>query len=153
MYVRRLLPDDLAEVTGLEQALNSGWSRGAVHEELDRPRGIQLVAYEDYGNAIVGWCCGLRVGEEAELLRISVTRSKRKCGVASTLLARFEKECREQKVASIFLEVADKNLAAKHLYEKFDYKQVSRRKAYYSRPKSDALVMNKILSRESPEKD
>ena len=107
------------------------------------------MAYEDSGNAIVGWCCGFRVGEEAELLRMSVSRSKRKCGVASTLLAQFEKECLEWKVSSIFLEVADKNLAAKHLYDKFNYKQVGKRKAYYSHPTSDALVMNKILFRES----
>lgn len=147
MYVRRLLPDDLAEVTGLEQALIPGWSRGAVHEELDRSFGLQLVAYEDYGDTIVGWCCGLRMGEEAELLRIAVIQSKRKCGVASALLAQFEKACIEQKVSSIFLEVSDKNLAAKHLYDKFNYKQVGRRKAYYSRPKSDALIMKKMLSR------
>lgn len=145
MYIRRLLPDDLAEVAGLEQALESGWTRGAVHKELDRSLGLQLVAYEDSSGRVIGWCCGLSVGDEAELLRIAVIQSKRKCGVASVLLAQFEKKCIGQEVSSIFLEVADKNLAARQLYEKYDYKQVGRRKNYYSRPKDDALVMNKML--------
>ncbi len=145
MHIRRLSSVDLAEVVALEKKSGSGWTREAVSEELDRSLGLQLVAYEDSSGRVIGWCCGLSVGDEAELLRIAVIQSKRKSGVASVLLAQFEKECIGQEVSSIFLEVADKNLAARRLYEKYDYKQVGRRKNYYSRPKDDALVMNKML--------
>ncbi len=134
-------------MTGIEGHLPHGWSENAVHVELNRQRGLQLVAYEDSIDVAIGWCCGFWLGEEAELLRIAVALAKRKCGVASALLAQFENECQEQEVTSIFLEVAGRNTAARRLYKKSGYSQVGRRAAYYSKPLDDALVMNKLFSR------
>jgi len=135
------------EVVALEQNLLAGWSNSSVREEIDRPFGLQLVAHEDCGGAVIGWCCGFRVAEEAELLRIGVAPDERQCGVASALLARFEKECGGLGIFSVFLEVAETNMAARRLYEKFSYIRVGRRKGYYSQPVDDALVLNKrILS-------
>jgi len=146
VYISRFLPENMAEVVALEQNLESGWSVGSVCREVDRPGGLQLIANGDCTGSVIGWCCGFQVGEEAELLRIGVVQSERMRGVASALLAHFENECAMLGVSSIFLEVAAANPAAQRLYSKFSYKQVGRRKGYYSQPKDDALVMNKILS-------
>ena len=147
MHIYRLLPENLAEVVALEHTMESGWVARSVCQEIDRPLGLQLVAYDDCAGTAVGWCCGFRIGEEAELLRIGVMPTERLEGVASALLVQFEKECTELGVSSIFLEVAKANMAARRLYAKFSYNQVGRRKDYYSHPIDDALVMNKIISK------
>ncbi len=148
MYIESLSPENSVAVIALEQSVESGWSDGAVRRELDRPLGLQLVAYERYAGTVIGWCCGFRVGQEAELLRIAVVLSERQRGVASALLAQFERECtgQGQGASSIFLEVAETNVAARRLYAQFSYKQVGRRKDYYKQPVDDALVLNKVLT-------
>ncbi len=145
MYIESLSPENSVAVIALEQSVESGWSGEAVRRELDRHLGLQLVACESYAGTAIGWCCGFRVGKEAELLRIAVAISERQKGVASVLLAQFEKECTGQQVSSVFLEVAETNVAARRLYAQFSYKQVGRRKDYYSQPVDDALVMSKVL--------
>ncbi len=147
MYIRRFLPENIAEVVALEQDLESGWSSGSILQEIKRRFGVQLVASGNCAGPAIGWCCGFRVGEEAELLRIGVALPERLRGVASALLAQFEEECAGLGVVSIFLEVAERNVAARRLYGKFSYRQVGRRKGYYSQSVDDALVMNKIISK------
>ncbi len=143
--ISTILPGNIAGVVALESSLESGWPIASVRQEIDRPSGLQLVACGDGAGVVIGWCCGILIGEDAELLRIAVAQAERIRGVASALLAQFEKECAERRVASIFLEVAGANMAARRLYEKFLYSQVGRRKGYYSQPVDDALVMNKVL--------
>jgi ribosomal-protein-alanine N-acetyltransferase len=143
--ISTILPGNIAGVVALESSLESGWPIASVRQEIDRPSGLQLVACGDGAGVVIGWCCGIWIGEEAELLRIAVAQAERIRGVASALLAQFEKECAERRVASIFLEVAGANMAARRLYEKFLYSQVGRRKKYYSQPVDDALAMKKIL--------
>ena len=145
MNISTILPVNTAEVAALESSLESGWPIGSVSREISRPLGLQLVARGDTAGVVIGWCCGILIGEEAELLRIAVAQAERRRGVGEALLAQFEGECEERKVVSIFLEVAETNMAARRLYEKFSYNQVGRRKGYYNQPVDDALVMNKIL--------
>lgn len=145
MNISTVLPVDTAEVAALESSLESGWSVAAVNREFCRPLGLQLMARGDGAGAVIGWCCGLLIGEEAELLRIAVSQTERRRGVGAALLSKFEGECRERRVATIFLEVAETNMPARRLYEKFSYRAVGRRKGYYSQPVDDALVMKKTL--------
>lgn len=145
MNIGRFLPENIDEVVALEETLDAGWTEESVRRERDRPFGLQLVAAGDSGWPVIGWCCGFLVGADAELLRIAVSPLYRLKGVASALIAQFERECAEQQVSSVFLEVAEQNRAAQRLYAKFSYNQVGRRKKYYSNPVDNALVMNKIF--------
>lgn len=146
MHIRSPRKSDRGEVVLLEKSFQSGWSEAAVFGEFTRETGVLLIA-RDENHAVQGWCSGLLINREAELLRIAVAQTKRSSGVASALLDRFESECLQRNVASFFLEVASRNIAARRLYEKFHYKEVGRRKAYYSQPPDDALIMNKLLAR------
>lgn len=145
MKISTVLPVDTAEVVALERSLESGWSVASVSREFYRPLGVQLIARGDGAGVVIGWCCGLLIGAEAELLRIAVSQSERRRGVGAALLSKFAGECRERRVTSIFLEVAETNMPARRLYEKFSYSEVGRRKGYYSQPVDDALVMKKTL--------
>ena len=147
MKIRGINSSDMLEVAKLESNLVRGWSVESVVQEIERPLGVRLAAYGEGTIDVIGWCCGFCVSGEAELLRIAVAQPDRLKGVASALLAEFENICGQQEVSSVFLEVAEANVAARRLYDKFSYRQVGRRKGYYIHPADDALIMNKILTR------
>lgn len=143
MIVRTALLTDLDKIAAIENDCHFGWSREMVARELEGHAGIQLVA--EKMSVLSGWCCGVEVGDEAELHRIAVYSLERKQGVAFRLLQDFEQQCALQNVSSVFLEVAEKNIPARRLYEKSGYEQVGRRKNYYSRVSEDALVLKKKI--------
>ncbi|WP_457576224.1 ribosomal protein S18-alanine N-acetyltransferase [Desulfomarina sp.] len=143
MIIRAALPADLEEILAIEDDCPFGWSREMVAGELEGHPGIQLVA--EQMSTLSGWCCGTLVVDEAELHRIAVLNRERKRGVAFQLLQDFERRCASQNVSSVFLEVAEKNIPGRRLYEKSGYVQVGRRKNYYSRVSEDALVLKKNI--------
>jgi len=143
VIVRAALPADLEKIIVIENDCPFGWSRKMVARKLEDRIGIQLVAEKRL--TLSGWCCGIQVDDEAELHRIAVSRLERKQGVAFQLLQNFEQRCAFRNVSSVFLEVAEKNIAARQLYEKSGFVQVGRRKNYYSRTSEDALILKKNI--------
>jgi ribosomal-protein-alanine N-acetyltransferase len=143
VIVRAALSADLDKIVAIENDCRFGWSREMVVRELKGHAGIQLAAEKI--STLSGWCCGIQVDDEAELHRIAVCTLERKQGVAFQLLQDFEQQCAFRNVSSVFLEVAEKNIPARRLYEKSGYDQVGRRKNYYSRVSEDALVLKKNI--------
>jgi ribosomal-protein-alanine N-acetyltransferase len=89
--------------------------------------------------AVAGFCAWRQTaGDEAELLNVAVDPGMRKQGVASSLL----EELRRRADGCIFLEVAEANIAARALYRRTGWEQVSTRKDYYG-PGRNAIVMKK----------
>jgi [ribosomal protein S18]-alanine N-acetyltransferase len=76
--------------------------------------------------------------DEAEILNIAVDPDFRRRGVASALLATLS----EQAQGTIFLEVAEPNIAAISLYRKHGWQAAGRREAYYFGT-VNAVVMKK----------
>ncbi|MBO5996957.1 MAG: GNAT family N-acetyltransferase [Alphaproteobacteria bacterium] len=85
--------------------------------------------------------------DQAEILTLGVVPDARKKGIAFDLLNYSIEQLKNSGVHEIFLDVNVKNLAARRLYEKADFRQVAVRKAYYEESglKYDALVLKKIL--------
>lgn len=104
---------------------------------------MQFVAIDD--NHLVGWCCGMVVVDEAELLKIVVHSSRRRKGVGQALLSHLEQTMLSAGCSSIFLEVRSHNDSALKFYLKYGYYQVGFRKNYYSLPTDDAIIMRKDL--------
>ncbi|MBP5534044.1 MAG: GNAT family N-acetyltransferase [Alphaproteobacteria bacterium] len=84
---------------------------------------------------------------QAEILTLGVVPDARKKGVASSLLKHSFDELKKAGVKEIFLDVNVNNLAARKLYEKAGFEQISVRKNYYDEAgqKSDALVLKKAF--------
>ena len=57
------------------------------------------------------------------------------------MLSEAMRQVEQSGVKRIMLEVRESNKSAIHLYEKLGYRHIHRRKAYYSNPKEDALIM------------
>ena len=81
--------------------------------------------------------------ERAELVNINVLDSLQNKHIASKLLEYMIKDCQNQKVSSITLEVKNTNSKAIYLYQKYGFKQVGIRRGYYQG--IDGILMEKEL--------
>ena len=141
MAIRPLLNGDVERIAAIEQASPSPWSAALIAAEFERSQGLQLVAVGE--DTVLGWCCGFHAGIEAELLKIAVSPSQRRCGLGRALLLRFEDLCRDRGCEFLFLEVRAANTAATGLYKSLGYRTIGCRKKYYSNPQDDALILRK----------
>ena len=100
-----------------------------------------VVAEED--GQILGFLVSRQIAPEAgghpaehEILNLAVRRSARRRGIAEALLKH-----EMQKPGNFFLEVRASNIAAKALYKKSGFRDLSYRFDYYENPKETAIIM------------
>ncbi|MGB0798592.1 MAG: GNAT family N-acetyltransferase, partial [Planktomarina sp.] len=85
-----------------------------------------------------------KVLDEVEVLTLATHPKFQRQGLARIVLQTFITDCANDKVASIFLEVAVDNFAAISLYHSFGFAEVGVRKAYYQRA-DDSKVDARVL--------
>ena len=73
-------------------------------------------------------------------MNIVTKKDKRNMGFARLILNELIEISKEHNCSKLNLEVNEKNSAAIHLYELFDFKQVGLRKQYYN-GKDNAILM------------
>ena len=86
---------------------------------------------------------------EAEIARIGVVKELQRQGVAKVLLAELEKECAEQGIDRILLDVRVSNKAARALYEAAGFKEDGIRQKFYENPEEDAILMSRPIEKKS----
>ena len=92
------------------------------------------------GSEAAGFCAWRQTAvDEAEMLNLAVAPPHRGKGVGRALV----RELRRVAAGTIFLEVAEGNVAARALYEEAGWVEVARRKNYYSGAQ-DAIVMKNL---------
>ncbi|MFZ2501519.1 MAG: GNAT family N-acetyltransferase, partial [Nocardioides sp.] len=136
--------EDLPRLVELDGVLLGGeaWSAASWEAELASPNRRVLVAQDDVG-AIVGFADWL-LGDVLELLRIGVSSTHQRRGVAGSLLDAGVLLGREAGLDRVFLEVSADNAAAVGFYRAHQFVTIDRRPRYY-RDGSDALVMERLL--------
>jgi len=89
-------------------------------------------------------------GDEAHITEIAVRESLQGNGIGELLLIGSLREAVEYGSEVMTLEVRVSNFIAQRLYEKYGFKNVGARKAYYSDNREDAVIMttNPIKSEE-----
>ncbi len=83
------------------------------------------------GGSPVGFALARVTVREAELLLLAVKRGSQRKGVGRRLLERFVEDARARGAEQLHLEVRDGNKAMR-LYESADFREVGRRKNYYT---------------------
>ena len=139
--IRNMTAADIESVCRIEKsAFCDPWDIGAVSDELAKDYARYLV-YDECG-AILGyaglWC----VYETAELVRIAA-REKRH-GIGGALMAELIAAAKEEGCERIILEVRADNTAARELYRKYGFREISVRRGYYGNG-VDAVIMEKTL--------
>jgi [ribosomal protein S18]-alanine N-acetyltransferase len=98
--------------------------------------------------AVTGLALAQSLGKECEILTLGVVPARRRVGIGSALLAAVIAEAGCRGAQTLFLEVAEDNIAARALYAAHGFIQIGRRANYYRRfsGPADALVLRLLLA-------
>lgn len=144
MIVRPITLDDVEQVAVIEaESMKSSWTEKQVKEEILYSKSIHAVA--ESNDRITGFVFFRICGNEAELMRISVSQLFRKMGVGRRLIRHGSSCLIHQGVSICFLEVRASNHPALSLYESEAFHRSGVRPGYYSNPNEDAIIMQKQL--------
>ncbi len=98
-----------------------------------------LVAESERG-PVIGFLVAQHVAPEWELENIVVSPTELRRGIGRSLLNALLQAARQSQSDAIFLEVRESNRPARAFYESSGFRDVGRRKAYYSNPVEDAIL-------------
>lgn len=135
--------EDVARIS--KECLPEYWSLGSVCDLLKYDNNIYYVVKNLQTNEVVAFAGIMIVGDEAELLNIAVSSEYRKCGIAQKLLEQLCLDAKRNNAYRMLLEVRESNVHAKALYWKVGFSDLGRRKNYYSNPREDAIIMERML--------
>lgn len=130
-----------------QQCFSVPWTHEQLMAQLSDFMHIFLAAEDENGRA-VGYAGLMYVLDEGYISNVAVSPDRRREGIADMLLTELYARAKAKKLSFLTLEVRESNIPAQSLYKKHGYTEVGRRKAYYSRPKEDAVLMTCFLSEE-----
>jgi ribosomal-protein-alanine N-acetyltransferase len=128
------------------RAFATPWSEAEISKLLKNRAVFALLSREAQDQGVVmAWAAA----GDAELLTVAVIPEARRRGVGAALVTAAGAVALARGAASIHLEVAEDNSAARALYAKLGYEETGRRRAYYAGDSAsvDAIVMRRVLSR------
>ncbi len=146
VVLRTATADDLAEVTGLEEACYSDpWPKTAFASLPENARVFFSVARSDVGGQVAGYVVAWYVLDEGELANLAVAPALRRQGIGRILLDAMLADASARGTSHVFLEVRESNVAARKLYRARGFEEIGRRKSYYRTPVEDALILRRTL--------
>ena len=123
------------------QAFAAPWSAREFADLLSQP-GVLAIQEPD------GFILIRVVLDEAEILTLAVIPKARRLGLGRRLVEEGAVVATQAGAARLFLEVAEDNTPARALYDRAGFRQIGRRKAYYTQAngsRTDAVVMSRDL--------
>lgn len=125
------------------------WSESAFINEMTSCTSIAIVALAveagETGQTVAGYLVGWIAADQVHIANIAVAAGHRRRGAGILMMNWLLEESVRRGCASSSLEVRESNLAARTMYTRLGYRAVAIRKAYYSSPREDAVVMLKKL--------
>ena len=136
--VRPATSSEVAAILAIERQSPSAahWTSEQYNNLLRN--GVVLVSEE--AGKLAGFICAKAVAGEWEIENVVVAPEFIRRGIASRLLSRLIQQARNAEASAILLEVRESNEPARRLYEKHDFRDVGRRRAYYNDPVEDAIL-------------
>lgn len=141
----RMAMGDLDEVVAIERAVYTHpWTRGNFVDSLNA--GYHCCTYR-IGPELAGYFILIVAVGESHLLNLSVAAARQRQGIGSHLLREVMRVAQREEAKRVFLEVRPSNAAGIGLYERFGFRQIARRRAYYPdhAGREDALVLTRDL--------
>jgi ribosomal-protein-alanine N-acetyltransferase len=139
---------EAAELLGAlhARAFEAPWGAPEIAKLLENPAVFALVSRDAQPQGFVmAWAAA----GDSELLTVAVVPEARRRGVGASLVTAAGVAASARGAVSMYLEVAEDNLAARALYAKLGYDDAGRRHAYYAGGGGavDAIVMRRELAR------
>jgi len=133
------------------ESFDFGWKDSYFQEYFTRPYHPILGIYGPQG--LEAFVIASLVADEAEILTIATAASARRQGHARRLMRHLVATLSARSTNSLFLEVATDNPAAIALYLGLGFREVGKRRAYYSRRGGrlvDALILSLAIPPNCP---
>lgn len=126
----------------LESEFDDFWNYNILNQELQNENSIYIVAKKS--DNIVGFGGIWKSVDDVHITNIVTRKSYRNLGIASKILEKLINITKDLNFSSITLEVNEHNFNAIKLYEKFNFKNLGRRKRYYNNS-DDAIIMTLFI--------
>ena len=138
VVIRSAAPNDVPAILAIEQQASSAahWTSEQYHKLLRA--GAVLVAEEE--GKICGFVCAQAAANEWEIENVVVAAGFLRRGIADELLRQLIQRAQGEAASAILLEVRESNRPARRLYGESGFREVGRRRAYYSDPVEDAIL-------------
>jgi ribosomal-protein-alanine N-acetyltransferase len=127
------------------------WDARAIADIMAMPGAAGRIAVDSAlgDHRPLGFSLLLLVANDAELLTVAVAPAARRHRVGMALVEDFLDIGTEAGAANAFLEVAEDNFAAQHLYARLGFRQEGVRRDYYRRPGNKRVAAH-LLRRHLP---
>lgn len=134
---RKLTKSDLRDAAEIyASAFDEPWGEAALLDLLRMQGAYGFIAFDNQSDDIAepcGFVLARCLFEESEILTIAVEAGFRGKGIARNLMKVAQEHATVKGAEKMFLEVAADNKAARQLYLKLGYEELSIRKGYYRR--------------------
>jgi len=135
-------PADLDDVLAIEEAsFTNPWTREMYNAELENQGVSYCYLARNADRQALGFCSFWRVVDELHINNLAVLPPYRRAGVATALLRHVLREGARLGAVRATLEVRRSNDPARILYERFGFSTAGTRRAYYTKPVEDAIVL------------
>ena len=140
--IRSALFDDVPAIVAIEQLAASAAHWTAEQYKKLVGSGVVLVAEgaAEAAGSLCGFISAKAVAGEWEIENVVVSAEFLRRGIADELLRQLIQRAQNEAASTILLEVRESNLPARRLYERRGFRDVGRRRAYYSDPVEDAIL-------------
>jgi ribosomal-protein-alanine N-acetyltransferase len=146
VYVEAATLDDVDTLAALErEAASHPWTRQGFEAAIHGRAGERVAVLREISGAAVGYCAWQEVADEAHVHNIAIGPAHRRAGLGRRLLTACLGLAAQRGARRAFLDVRAGNRAALSLYQSLGFREVGRRKRYYSEPAEDAVVMEVSL--------
>lgn len=136
--IKPLSPDNIDGVYEVElSAFSHPWAITSFIEELKNPHARYFVLYSD--NEIIGYAGLWHILDEGHITNIAIKKSFQGMGLSNLLMNELIKYKEENSLSFLTLEVRESNEKARRLYEKYNFKEVGKRKNYYENNETAVL--------------
>ncbi|MEC9205604.1 MAG: ribosomal protein S18-alanine N-acetyltransferase [Pseudomonadota bacterium] len=145
IHIRPMGFDDLSQVIQIEnKSYDYPWSNKILYGCLENKYDCYVAAQN---GEVLGYLISKISFPESHILNLTVENRQREKGIGSQLLDLALSKSKLLGSQAIFLETRKTNEAAKHLYNKYEFKKIGIRPNYYKTKdgKEDALVYCKKL--------
>ena len=141
--IRKIKESDIKSIISLElETLNTTLGEKIFKDSISNPMD-KFYVYED-NEEVIGYISISFDGYQGEILNFCVKKDYQHKGIGSSLLNHAIVDLSKMGATSFILEVRESNVNAISLYNKFDFKEISVRKNYYSNGEDAKVLIKEI---------
>jgi ribosomal-protein-alanine N-acetyltransferase len=133
--------EDLDGVIEVEsESFTNPWTREMYTAEL-RDTSLCHILVVRAGGQVAGFCAFWLVCDEIHINNLAIRPSFRRRGLGAALVQAVLARAEVLGATRATLEVRASNVTARHLYERYGFQLRATRRAYYTNPVEDALIL------------